>query len=74
MNLSDFCITEEKIEGLRARVKALLSPKRWLHTSEVEKMAARLAELYCPQKANLLRAAALLHDITKEWPVAGLCV
>lgn len=73
MNLSDFCITEEKIEGLRARVKALLSPKRWLHTSEVEKMAARLAELYCPQKANLLRAAALLHDITKEWPVEKHC-
>ncbi len=29
-------------------------------------MAARLGELYAPEKINILRAAALLHDITKE--------
>ena len=31
-------------------------------------MAARLGELYAPHKIPTLRAAALLHDITKEYP------
>ena len=29
-------------------------------------MAARLGEIFAPEKINILRAAALLHDITKE--------
>ena len=31
-------------------------------------MAARLGALYVPDKIDILRAAALLHDITKEYP------
>ena len=31
-------------------------------------MAARLGALYVPDKIDVLRAAALLHDITKEYP------
>ena len=74
MKQSEVCIfNEEKLAALRALVKARLSPKRWIHTAEVEKMAARLAALYCPAKTDLLRAAALLHDITKEWPVKMHC-
>ena len=34
----------------------------------VEKMAARLGEIYCPEKIDILRVAALLHDVTKELP------
>ena len=30
-------------------------------------MAARLGEIYLPEKINTLRAAALLHDVTKEY-------
>ncbi len=30
-------------------------------------MAARLGEIYAPEKINILRAAALLHDLTKEY-------
>ena len=30
-------------------------------------MAARLGRLYAPDKVDVLRAAALLHDITKEY-------
>lgn len=30
-------------------------------------MAVRLGELYCPEKIPMLRAAALLHDVTKEY-------
>ena len=52
---------------LRERVVAEMSPKRARHTLAVEEMAARLAALYCPEKELMLRTAALLHDVTKEW-------
>lgn len=58
--------SEQQINSLRERVKGALSSFRYEHTLGVELMAARLAALYCPEKENLLRAAALLHDITKE--------
>lgn len=56
------------LENLRERVTADMSPKRARHTLAVEQMAARLAALYCPDKEPVLRVAALLHDVTKEWP------
>ncbi len=60
-------ITAEKLDGLRASIIKEMSEKRANHTLEVEKMAARLAAIYCPEKEMILRAAALLHDITKEY-------
>ena len=57
----------QAIQELRERVTAEMSAKRARHTLAVEQMAARLAELYCPEKAQLLRVAALLHDVTKEY-------
>ena len=60
-------ITEEMLSALRSDVQAKMSPKRFFHTAAVERMAARLGELYAPEKIPLLRAAALLHDITKEY-------
>ena len=60
-------ITEEKLLALRSHIETEMSPKRFYHTAEVEKMAARLGELYAPEKIMHLRAAALLHDITKEY-------
>ena len=65
-------ITEDMIIALRESLKAQnergeMSDKRYDHTLEVEKMAARIGELYAPDKINVLRAAALLHDITKEY-------
>lgn len=59
-------ITEKELNALGACVAARLSPYRWAHTQGVEKMTARLAELLAPDDADWLRAAALLHDITKE--------
>ena len=59
MNKSEFCLNEEALAPLREQVKNRLSPKRWNHTAQVEEMVARLAKLYCPEKENLLRAAAL---------------
>ena len=59
-------ITEAMLDGLRASLSVKMSPKRYRHTCEVEKMAVRLGELYLPEKIALLRGAALLHDLTKE--------
>ncbi len=63
-------ITEEMLDALRADVAGSMSEKRFHHTAEVERMVARLAALYLPQKERMLRAAALLHDITKEYTTA----
>lgn len=59
-------ITEQMLTELRRQIQARMSPKRLRHTLAVEDMVARLSQLYCPQKTVLLRAAALLHDLTKE--------
>ena len=61
--------TEEEISSLREQVRDTMSEKRFTHTAAVEKMAVRLAELYVPEKTSLLRVAALLHDMTKEYTV-----
>lgn len=60
-------ITEEMLSALRSEIEGLMSEKRFRHTAEVEKMAARLGALYAPDYVPYLRAAALLHDITKEY-------
>ncbi len=59
-------LDERTIDSLRERVRASMSDFRFNHTAEVEKMAVRIGELYAPESISLLRAAALLHDITKE--------
>ena len=59
-------ITEEMLASLRERVMQLMSQKRFRHTLAVEEMVTRLCALYCPEKTQCLRAAALLHDVTKE--------
>ena len=60
-------ITEEMLDALRAELEGAISYKRFRHTAEVEKMAERLGALYAPDAVMQLRAAALLHDITKEF-------
>ena len=60
-------ITEEMLDELRGKISADMSEKRFRHTAEVEKMVARLSAIYAPDKERELRAAALLHDITKEY-------
>ena len=58
--------TEEQIDLLRSSVKETMSSRRFEHTLGVEKMAAKLASIYCPDNESALRVAALLHDVTKE--------
>ena len=58
--------SKEQIDALRESVRERMSEWRFTHTAEVEKMAVRLGELYLPERLDILSAAALLHDITKE--------
>ena len=59
-------ITESTLDDLRGHIASRMSPKRLRHTLAVEEMVTRLCALFCPEETLKLRAAALLHDITKE--------
>lgn len=62
-------IAPVQIEKLREKVASVLSEKRMKHVLAVEDMAFRLGLMYFFQDDEvllLLRAAALLHDVTKE--------
>ena len=67
MNQSKYPFGDAELAALRESVIARMSPKRFTHTAAVEDMVSRLATLYCPQEIPALRAAALLHDVTKEY-------
>ncbi len=68
MNETEY-VSEEMLEEVRVYVKSALSPKRAAHVFAVEKAAVRLGQLYLPSELMELRAAALLHDITKEYSI-----
>lgn len=55
------------IGHLREKISSLMSGYRLVHTLGVEDEAVRLGALFVPEKEDILRAAALLHDITKEF-------
>jgi predicted HD superfamily hydrolase involved in NAD metabolism len=63
--MSDF--SERALVTLREQVRTVMSEKRFAHTLGVEATVAEMAALYCPEKTGMLRAAALLHDCTKEY-------
>lgn len=55
------------IDRLREEVGNVLSPKRFEHTLGVERMVVRICQALGNGDLLKLRAAALLHDITKEY-------
>ena len=59
-------ITHSMLDDLRSQVSGAMSPKRFRHTVAVEAMTERLCNLFCPELCMPMRAAALLHDVTKE--------
>ena len=69
MNQTTVSFGETDIAALRETVLGQMSAKRYHHTAAVEDMVTRLATLYCPEEIPALRAAALLHDITKEYDI-----
>lgn len=59
-------ITHSMLDELRTAVAGSMSPKRFRHTVAVEVMTERLCALFCKELTMQMRAAALLHDCTKE--------
>lgn len=59
-------ITEEMLEELRKLVRPRLTEKRYAHTLAVEEKVTELGFMFLQQYVYELRAAALLHDITKK--------
>lgn len=57
---------ERSLDALREKISAYMSGRRLSHTLAVEREIKKLCEVYAPEKEYTLRAAALLHDITKE--------
>ncbi len=57
---------ERALDSLRQKISSYMSGRRLSHTLAVEREIKRLCEVYAPDKEYTLRAAALLHDITKE--------
>ena len=64
-------ITEKMLAELRERVRSEMSEARFAHTLAVEEMTVRLCALFCPEHTQKMRAAAILHDLTKEVRPAG---
>ena len=63
--MSSIKITEKSLSELRERVRPYMNEKRFAHTLGVERECVALGSILLPEKVNDLRAAALLHDITK---------
>lgn len=61
--------SEEKLLDLKEKVRLRMSEKRFSHTLGVERCAKKLGELILPERVLELRAAAVLHDISKEMPL-----
>ena len=57
---------ERSLDALRDKISSYMSGKRLSHTLAVEREIDKLCAVYAPDKVYTLRAAALLHDITKE--------
>ena len=60
-------LSAEALDALKARLAAEQSPGRFAHTCGVEQTALRIGALCAPAELHRIRAAALLHDLTKEY-------
>ena len=61
-------INDKMLSDLRNSVSKIVSAKRFSHICGVERCAMRLGEAIIPERLAEVRAAALLHDISKELP------
>jgi nicotinate-nucleotide adenylyltransferase len=52
---------------LKSEVRKYVSDWRYAHILAVESEAVQLALVYCPEKIEKIRVAAVLHDITKDF-------
>ncbi len=63
---AELVLTEDDIEKLKEAVKPYLTEKRYMHTLAVAEEVESLGKYFMPDKILKLKAAALLHDITKK--------
>ena len=61
--------SEGELMMLACKIKKQMSEERFNHTRGVFSATDKLSELYMPERLSELRAASLLHDITKELSV-----
>ena len=62
--------SEQDLNELKELVEQRISPKRFSHVLGVERCAARLASSLIPDSISEVRAAAILHDVSKQLPYA----
>ena len=58
--------SEVLFADLRSVVRSYVDNKRFSHILSVEKKACEMAAVFQPEKANIIRTAAILHDLTKN--------
>lgn len=58
---------DEFLERLHSLVSGCVDEERYSHTICVEEKAVEIAEVYLPNKIGKIKAAAVLHDITKSF-------
>lgn len=61
--------SESLFDELRLYVKERVNARRYAHILSVEKKTEELAAIFLPERTNELRAAAILHDLTKCFSV-----
>ena len=62
--------TKKQIDSLRTAIGKRMSFERFRHTLGVEHMAKAIGEICLPDKVDVICAAALLHDVSKEYSEA----
>ena len=65
--MNNVIISNNMIELLREEIKTTMSKARFEHTLGVEHAAVKIGTILEYQDISALRAAALLHDISKEY-------
>lgn len=60
-------LADEDLARLREAVRPYYTESRFVHAMAVEEEAAKIGEMLLPEKVPALRAAAILHDITKKY-------
>lgn len=60
-------LSDSDIDFLKHAVREYYTEKRYVHALSVEAEVIGLGHIFLPDRVNALRAAALLHDITKKY-------
>lgn len=59
--------SEQQLSLLRDKVRQNMHDSRFVHTLSVEREVERMGLIYLPECVSELRAAAILHDLTKGY-------